>query len=174
MKPVSTMWFTSQTYSLQLRISVGSPAVGRPSMTFERYDCRPVLRPSQNGLLTESAKQRRQMPHDAVADHHRLVARVDADVDVQAERHEPPGHLLQQAHQLQVALVGRDLLIAPLRERMRRAPPQPQAERVGRRLDDLQLLRQIALGVADRLANVGVDLEHALHQLRLEARGVGV
>ena len=55
MKPVSIMWFTSQTYSLQLRISVGSPAVGRPSMIFERCEWRPVLRPSQNGLLTESA-----------------------------------------------------------------------------------------------------------------------
>ena len=41
--------------------------------------------------------------------------------------------------QLQVALVGRDPLVAPLRKRMRRAPPQPQAERVGRRLDDADL-----------------------------------
>ena len=44
MNPVSTMWLTSQTYSLQFRINVGSPAVGNPSISFERCECNPVSR----------------------------------------------------------------------------------------------------------------------------------
>ena len=141
MKPVSIMWFTSHTYSLQLRISVGSPAVGRPSITFERCECRPVCAAFPKRAADAQRQQRRQMPHDAVANHHRLVARIDADVHVQAERHQPPGHFLQQIHELQIAIVRRDPLVLPLRKRMRRPPPQPQPERIARRLDDRNLVR---------------------------------
>ena len=55
MNPVSTMWFNSQTYSLQFRIRGGRPAVGRSSITLTRLECRPVRRPHQKGLLAERA-----------------------------------------------------------------------------------------------------------------------
>ena len=99
MKPVSTMWLRSQVYSDQFRISGGSPAVGRVSITLLRCECRPVFRPCQNGLLAESASRVRQVLHDPIADHDRLVARIDADVDVQAEGDEPPGGFLEQVDQ---------------------------------------------------------------------------
>jgi len=56
MKPVSTMWFSSQVYSLQFRMSGGRPEVGRVSMILLRCECNPVFRPCQNGLLTERAR----------------------------------------------------------------------------------------------------------------------
>ena len=36
MNPVSTMWFSSQVYSLQFRIKGGRPEVGRVSMILLR------------------------------------------------------------------------------------------------------------------------------------------
>ena len=57
MKPVSTMLFKSQLYSDQFLIIGGRPAVGNVSITLLRWECKPVFRPCQNGLLTESASK---------------------------------------------------------------------------------------------------------------------
>ena len=55
MNPVSTRLLRSQTYSDQLRMSGGKPAVGRVSMILLRWEWSPVFRPCQNGLLAERA-----------------------------------------------------------------------------------------------------------------------
>ena len=64
------------------------------------------------------------MRQDPVADDDRLVARVEADVDMQSECHQPPGRFLQQVDQAQVTLVGGDLLLLPSRERVSPAPEE--------------------------------------------------
>ncbi len=56
-KPVSIMLFKSQLYSDQFLIRGGRPAVGSVSMTLLRCECKPVFRPCQNGLFTESASK---------------------------------------------------------------------------------------------------------------------
>ena len=132
MNPVSTMWLSSQRYSLQFRIKGGRPAVGRPSITLTRCECRPVFRPDQNGLLAESASKVGQVVQDPVADHDRLVARVEPDVDVQAERDEPAGRRLEQVDQARdTARSGVTSWSLPVRERVGRPPEQPQAARGG-------------------------------------------
>ena len=67
-----------------------------------------MFRPCQNGLFDRECQQGRQVLKDPVADHDRLVARIDADMDMQAERHQPPGCFLEQLDQAVVALVRGD------------------------------------------------------------------
>ena len=168
MKPVSTMWLTSHTYSLQFRISGGRPAVGSSSITFERYDCRPVGWPSQNGLLLDSASSvgrcRRMRSQIMTALSPESTPTCTCRPNVTSRR----ASICSCSTSLQVALVGRHRLIAARGERMQAAPPQGEAQLVGRRLDDAEPAAQLAVGVFDALADVGVDLEHRLHHLRLE------
>ena len=77
-----------------------------------------------------------QVGEDPVADHDRLVARVETDVDVQAEGDQPPGGLLQEVDQAEVALVGGDLLVLPSRERVRPAPEEPHPVAAGGLVDE--------------------------------------
>ena len=75
------------------------------------------------GTTCAEGEQGREMPQDAVADHHGLVARVDPHVDVQAKGDQPPRHFLQQIDEVQVAFVGCDPLLLPKREGVGRSPP---------------------------------------------------
>ena len=114
------------------------------------------------------------MPHHAIADHHRLVAGIDSDVHVQSEGHQASRHFLQQVHQVVVAIVGSDQLVAPQRKRMSGAPPQPQSQFVSHALYATDLAFQVRLGVRHGFADPRIDLEATLHQFRFELGAVGI
>ena len=99
---------------------------GNLSNTLQRYDFSPVLRPIQNGELADSARLRQEVAH-LVHQVNRGLAILDADVDVQAEDQVRARHQLHVFDDLQVALVGIDVLGAPVGKRMRGAGTQQQA-----------------------------------------------
>jgi len=105
---------------------------------------------------------------DPVAHHDRLVARVETDVDVQAEGHDPPYCLLEELDQVKVSLAGGDGLVLPSRERVRSSPEGQHPMDSGNVLDGLDLRCQVTLDLLHVLAHGGVDLEIALKQLRLD------
>ena len=57
MNPVLMECRTTQQYSLKLRISGGSPAFGSCSMILLLWECSPVSRLTQKGLLTDNASR---------------------------------------------------------------------------------------------------------------------
>ena len=66
------------------------------------------------------------MLHDPVADHDRLIARVNSHVDMQAEGDQSAGGLLEQVDQSVIAFVGGDRLVLPEGERVGRAPEEQE------------------------------------------------
>ena len=127
-------------YSDQFRIKRGETGgrQGLHDLAALRVQAR--VPPLPERAVDRERQQDRQVLHDPVADHDRLVARIDADVDVQAEGDQPPGGFLEQLDQAVVALVGGDFLILPAGEGMRPAPEETEV--VARRdlADDLELL----------------------------------
>ena len=168
MKPVSTRLLRSQTYSDQLRMSGGRPAVGRVSMILLRWECKPGVSPLPERAVGGKRQERRQVLKDAVADHDRLVAGIDSDMHVQTEGDDPPRGFLQQIDQVEVAIERRDDLVLPARKRMSAAPEEPHAMAAGDLADDPDFLGEIAMGIGDALANLGVDLDVALEKLGLD------
>ena len=110
---------------------------GNLSNTLQRYDCRPVSMPSQNGELAGERQQVRQEVARAVHQLDRGLAILHADVDVQSEDQVGARHHLQVLHDGLVAVVGVDLLLAPVREGMGAAGRQAQAV-LPRQRDDLR------------------------------------
>ena len=107
------------------------------------------------------------MLKDAVADHDRLVAGIDSDMDVQTEGDDPTRRFLQQIDDVEIAIELRDDLVLPPGKRMRAAPEKAQTVAAGDVVHNPDFLSEIAMGLGDVLANPRVDLDVALEKLRL-------
>ena len=92
---------------------------------------------------------------------------VDADVNVDAPDHHLPSPPLGAVEQAVVALVGRDLLVVPLRERMRPRAHQLDPQRVDDAADEPDEL----LEVGDRRRNRAVHGAHELDGVQKELVG---
>src|SRR5690606_32512826 len=110
----------------------------------------------------------RKVPENAVADHDRLIPGIDADVHVQAESDQTSGHVLEKLHEVHVAVVGRNLLFRPVGEWVRRSPKQLAATAGGQILHQPKFASKILTHLVDAFAHVRVNLQVALHQLRLD------
>ena len=115
--------------------------------------------------IDRECQQHRQMLEDSVADHDRLVARIDADMDVQAERHQPAGRFLEKLDQAMVSLIRGNVLILPGRERMGASPEQAKIVPARDLVDDHQLVSKVGLDLGNILANLGIKLDITLKQL---------
>ncbi len=148
-KPVSIMWFKSQVYSDQFRISGGKTGrrQGLHDLAALRVQAGVPALPER--AVDRERQQSGQVLEDSVADHDRLVARVDTDVDVQAEGHQPAGGFLKELNQAEVALVGCDILVLPGRKGMRAPPEKTQIVAAGDLPDDLELFGQVCLDFGD-------------------------
>jgi hypothetical protein len=110
-------------------------------------------------------EQNGQVLEDPIADHDRLIARVDANVYVQAESYQPARSLLKELNQAVVALVGCDNLILPGRKGMRGPPKNPEVVATGDLADYLEVTGQVSLNFGDVFANFGVQLDATLKEL---------
>ena len=137
-------------------------------MIFDRFECRPVLRPFPERRVGRQSQQQRKVSQHAIADVDRLVARVDSDVDVQPERDQPASDILHQFDQSEVAIVVRDFLVSPRRKRMCRPPKKFDAHSVEHVFDGFEFALQILPSISDGVADVGVDFDVALHQFRFD------
>ena len=117
------------------------------------------------GAARRQGQQCGQVLHDPVTDHDRLVAGVDADVNVQSVRDHPPRQFLKQLHQVLVALVLGHPLFFPEPERVRCSPPQLLAFGIRGLLDQTKLSSQIFACFGDTAANTADDFDTTLHQL---------
>ena len=97
------------------------------------------------------------------------LAVLDADVDVQAEDQVGARDDLHVLDDLQVALVGVDVLHAPVGERMRGAGDELQAVLLGERDHLPAQVAQIRRRFLDGLADARADLDHRLVHLGLHA-----
>ena len=95
------------------------------------------------------------------------LAVLDADVHVQAEDQVGARDDLHVLDDLPVALVGIDVLVAPVGERMRRAGDETQAVLLGERDHAAPQVLQILGGLRDGPADAGADLDDRLVHLRL-------
>ena len=123
MKPVWTMWLSSQVYSDQFRIKRGQAGGGQGLHHLDALRVQARVAP-----LPERAvdRERQQVGRCCMIRSQIMIAlspESTPDVDVQAEGDQPPGGLLEQVDQAVVALVGGDFLVLPARERDG-SPPQ--------------------------------------------------
>ncbi len=149
----------------------GGPAVGRPSNTLERVDASPVSWPIQYGLDALSARKCGMYAESALTMAIAFSAAAHADVHVDAEDlHLPrrPLHLLDEAA---VAVVGGDLLVHRVAERVRARAHQQQVAARGVLGDLGERGGEVGAGLGDVLADPGDDLDRRLQQLGL---GLGV
>jgi hypothetical protein len=104
----------------------------------------------------------------------RLLGIVEPDVHVHAEDELLPRDEPQRLDQVAVARARDDPLVLPHGERVRarRADRQPAA--LGGAADLRAQRPQLVAGLGDRLARVGRDLEHRLHELGLDLPLAGV
>ena len=109
----------------------------------------------------------RQVLAQRVDDRNRLLRRPDADVHVDPEDLQPPRGPLHLLDQPQVALLRGDQLGLPVGERVRAGAHQAQAAAVGGGHDLGQRAGQVRLGLRDRAADAGDDLDGRLEQLVL-------
>ena len=133
-----------------------------------RVDASPVVSARQNGELADSPSSTGMCTRIPLADVDRLVRIVDGDMHVHPEDQLLAGDEPQRGDQIPVARPRDDPLVLPHRERMGagRADRQPLG---GRRPRDLAAQRaQLLAGLRGVLARIGRDLQHRLHQLRLD------
>ncbi len=116
-------------------------------------------------------EQRRELRQQAVHHLDRLVGVVDRDVDVHPEDQLAPRDVLELVDERVVAVLRRDPLALEQAERMR--PGRADAEALlARDVADVGAeRRELAHHVGRRPAHGGRDLEHRLHQLRVELPG---
>ena len=127
-------------------------------------------------LPVRARRRQRQEVRDVagqrVDDGDRLLRRADADVHVDAEDLEPPGHPLHVVDQLGVAGVGADRLLAASGENGWRAradhASRPRASAASRSSASVRL--EVGPGLGHGLADAGDDLDGALEQLVLGLR----
>ena len=94
-----------------------------------------------------------------------LETMLDADVNVQAENQVRSSHGLHVFDDLQITLVGIDVLHAPVREGMRRAGRQQQPMLARQANRSSPQVGDIFPGLADRPAHAGPDLDDRLMHL---------
>ena len=112
----------------------------------------------------------RQVLAQRVDDGDGLVRRADADVHVDAEDLQPPGQPLHPLDELEVALLRRDELGLPVGERVGARAHEAQPAAVGGGHDLGEGAGQVGLGLLDRRADAGDDLDRRLEQLVLGLR----
>ena len=113
-------------------------------------------------------QQCRQVFQNALADHDRFVAGINANVHVQTERDDPHAPFLQQLDEVEVAIVLRDLLILPPRKWVSAAPEEPHSLAAGDFAYDPDFFGEIAMGICDGLTNRRVDFNVTLEKLGLD------
>ena len=111
---------------------------------------------------------RQEVPH-LVHQVNAGFAILDADVHVQAEDQVRARHELHVLDDLQVALVGIDVLDAPVREWMRRAGAEQQAVVLGERHHRAPQVEDVGARLFHVAADAGPDLDDRLVHLGLDA-----
>src|SRR5580704_10929107 len=91
---------------------------------------------------------------------------LDAHMHVQSENQIGPGHNLHVFHNVQIALVGVNLLLAPVPEWMRAPGGQTQLAVLGQLYHVPPQPNQLAARLLDVITNAGADLDHRLVHLR--------
>ena len=146
----------------------GTPTRGSARKIGTRVDSQARALGAPERRVDREREQHRDVDAHAVGDVDRLVGIVDADVHVQAEEELLAGDEAQRGHEVAVAVAADDPLVLPHRERMRpgRADRQPVLAGHPRHLRAQRA--QLRAGGHGVRAGIGRDLEHRLHQLRLD------
>ena len=108
------------------------------------------------------------MGHQAVHDLDRLLGVVHGDVDVQAEDQLAPCDVLELVDEVPVAVARSDALALEQRERVRPGRADAHALLGGEAGHVCPQLAQLAVDLRRRAADRRRDLEHGLHQLRVD------
>ena len=136
---------------------------------FASVGAQPRLHPHPERRVGGERQQVRQEVAGAVHQLDRGLTVFHADVHVKAENQVRARHHLQVFHDGAVAVVGIDLLFAPLREGVGAAGRQAKAVLPLKRDDLLSDAADFVLGFLDILADAGANLDHGLVHLRLHA-----
>ena len=141
---------------------------GLEDLRARRRQARVAADPERRGR--RQREEVRQVLAQRVDDGDRLVRRPDADVHVDAEDLQPAGQPLHPLDQLEVALLRRDELRLPVGERVGARAHEAEPAAVGGGGDLGERAGQVGLGLLDRGADAGDDLDRRLEQLVLGLR----
>ena len=120
------------------------------------------------GRARGEREERREVGQEPVDDLDRLVGIVDRHVDVHPEDQLAPRDVLELVDERVVAVLGRDALALEEAERVRPGRADAQALAVRDVADIAPQRRQLPHHVGRRPAHRRRDLEHRLHQLRVD------
>ncbi len=107
----------------------------------------------------------RDVADECVHDGNRPVLRGNTDMYVDAENQQASGDPLHAFQDGAVARIGADLLVGIAGDRVGTAAHQGKPARRGQILDETDCHGQVGLGVGDRVADPGDDLDDRLEQL---------
>jgi hypothetical protein len=150
------------------------PTRGKARKIGVRVDSRPVRSPRQNGGVGAQREEHRHVHAHPVGDVDRLVGVVDADVDVHPEDELLTGHEAQRRDEVAIARPGDDPLVLPHREGVRPGGADAEAATGGGGADLVAQRAQLAAGLDGVRARLRRDLEHRLHELRLDLAGLRI
>ena len=142
---------------------------GNRSNTLQRYDFKPGVHADPERRVRREREQVRQEVAQLIHQVNQRLAILDADVDVEAEDQVGARDDLQVLDDLQVALVGVDVLRAPVGEGMGRAGDELQPVLFGEADHPPPQVPQIRRRVLDRLVHARAHLDHRLVHLGLHA-----
>ena len=129
----------------------------------------PGIEADPEGRVGRKREQVRQKVAHLVHQVNGRFAVLDADVHVQAEDQVRARHQLHVLDDLQVALVGINVLHAPVGERVRRAGAEQQAVLAGELHHGAPQVEDVGARLLHVAAHAGADLDHRLVHLRLDA-----
>ena len=90
------------------------------------------------------------MGHDAIANHHGLVTRINTHMNMEAERNETSSHFLKEVDQTLIPVVGSHYLVMPLGKRMSRTSPQSQSQMIRGLFKTGNFISEVGVGFGNR------------------------